>query len=1046
MKTRNPLFARSGMLIIILTVIAFVMPREFIFSQETTPFSKKHENATDFTVNPLPPGWDFTEAGDPHGIIVMLAANPRINDIPILPGDYIGAFYEDDNGDLKCGGADYWLGDENIIFGVFGDNPNTPEKDGFSFAEQEHYKLYSYTTLKEYDIDLITFDPSTYTGTDIWYPLSISQVINMASLVDFDAYALATPNPVCIGNSVNLEANIFIGTTGNYTYSWTSDPAGFTSTLQNPTVTPGESITYFLEVSDGTLFSEAEANVIVNFPATIVAGSDGTICEDEQAHLSAVATNYGGILWTTAGDGTFDDPEDLNPFYSPGPLDAQNGFAGLSVVALPLDDCVLAPSDELTVTVSRLPNLSLPSSTGFCETQQIWITADIDVYSSLAWTTSGDGTFSDPNSPTTQYFPGSFDLSLRDFTLTCCADAASPCSGTECQQMYCELSAPSTVNAPGSRTACENLPVPLISVAFNYSSVLWTTEGDGYFENQEALSTNYIPGPLDIENGGTVVTINAFGFDACLENPAQKNVNVIVKPLPKVDAGDINVICGSQPIQINGSVEDYLSFQWSTSGDGYFNSVVVQSPIYYPGSNDIASGFFELTLTAQPNSPCVGAVSDVLEIELVDQAQVEISTPSDQILCAGINLQLEALAGGYTGILWETSGDGYFDDPTLLTAIYFHGPVTDLNGNPVTLKITAFASPACGTDVSDEIIVTYAEEASSTAGEDFAACADDLFVTGVAENYESVEWESDGDGYFVEPGSLATQYIPGSGDLSSGSAELCLIAFGFGECPDVSDCLTVSIYANPIAVAGDDATIIETQTFITDGNAENYSIFSWSTSGDGTFAEPSLLATEYIPGQQDIQNELVELTLTAYPLSPSCSDPAVSTLTLTIMRQQNIEFQTGWNGFSSFVDPPDPAFDEVVSLISGQLEFAQNMTEVYWPEYGINTIGEFKNDKGYKVKLNANASLPITGFAETNKTVSIPEGWSTLPVISDCVMPYTELIAQLADKLIAVTEIGGTGMLYPGQGIYNLPELEPGKAYSIKMTEGADFTFPGCLK
>jgi hypothetical protein len=164
------------------------------------------------------------------------------------------------------------------------------------------------------------------------------------------------------------------------------------------------------------------------------------------------------------------------------------------------------------------------------------------------------------------------------------------------------------------------------------------------------------------------------------------------------------------------------------------------------------------------------------------------------------------------------------------------------------------------------------------------------------------------------------------------------------------------------------------------------------------------------------------------------------------MRQQNIEFQTGWNGFSSFVDPPDPAFDEVVSLISGQLEFAQNMTEVYWPEYGINTIGEFKNDKGYKVKLNANASLPITGFAETNKTVSIPEGWSTLPVISDCVMPYTELIAQLADKLIAVTEIGGTGMLYPGQGIYNLPELEPGKAYSIKMTEGADFTFPGCLK
>ena len=1049
MKTRDFFFSGQsiGMLFLILAIS--IIPYQPISSQETisaiTTENVKPEYSKDVPDNPVPPGWDtYTIQGNPHGVIVMMTANPRIGDIPISPGDYIGAFYEDDNGDLKCGGQDIWVGDENIILGAFRDDPDTPEKDGFSSGEQMHFKFYSYTTLKEYDVDLLSFDITTYTGTDLWYPLNISQVINMASTTDFDAYAIATPNPVCIGNSVSLEALIFIGTSGDYTYSWTSDPEGFISSLQNPTVTPDVNTTYLLEVSDGMLVSDAYANVIVNNPATLEAGSDGTTCENEPLQVSAIATNFGGILWTSSGDGSFSDPEILDPVYSPGQADAENGSATLTVQALPLDDCLFAPSDELTLSIGRIATIILPATIDFCTTQEIWITADAQDYSSITWTTSGDGTFSASNEMTTQYFPGNFDQNLGEFTLTCCVESSIPCSGSDCAEVFCALTGePATVNAPTSRTKCENLPVPVISVAFNYTSSLWETQGDGYFENPGALITNYIPGSLDITNGGTIVTINAFGSGACLNHPATKDVNVIIIREPKVDAGDIDVVCGGSPIQLAGSVEDYLSFEWSSTGDGNFDSISIFTPIYYPGSNDITSGEVDITLTAHAISPCVGCVSDVLEIEIVDQAQVGINNPTNQNVCIGNDLQLEAWASGYIDLLWETTGDGDFDDPTILNPKYFHGPVIDLNGNPITLKVTAFAPPACGSNVSDQISVLYFDGASSNAGENFTACADDLFVAGSAENYVSVTWETNGDGYFVEPGALATQYIPGSDDLAAANAQLCLVAHGFGDCPDVSGCLTVSIIANPVADVGIDATIIETHTFNTDATATNYSTVSWSTTGDGTFDDPSVLATEYNPGQQDIENELVQLTLTAYPLS-ACPEPTSSVLTLTIMRLQNIEFLSGWNGFSSFVDPPDPAFEEVISPISSQLEFAQNMTEISWPEYGINTIGEFKNSVGYRVKLNANASLPIIGFAETNKTVSIPEGWSTLPVISDCAVPYTELIAQLADKLIAVTEIGGTGMLYPGQGIYNLPELRPGKAYSIKMSESADFTFPDC--
>ena len=77
--------------------------------------------------NGIPSGWEFiTTSSNPHGIIILLDANPRINDIPIHVGDYIGAFYTDDNGDLRCGGADFWLGDENIIFTANGDDSDTP--------------------------------------------------------------------------------------------------------------------------------------------------------------------------------------------------------------------------------------------------------------------------------------------------------------------------------------------------------------------------------------------------------------------------------------------------------------------------------------------------------------------------------------------------------------------------------------------------------------------------------------------------------------------------------------------------------------------------------------------------------------------------------------------------------------------------------------------------------------------------------------------------------------------------------------------------------
>jgi hypothetical protein len=127
--------------------------------------------------------------------------------------------------------------------------------------------------------------------------------------------------------------------------------------------------------------------------------------------------------------------------------------------------------------------------------------------------------------------------------------------------------------------------------------------------------------------------------------------------------------------------------------------------------------------------------------------------------------------------------------------------------------------------------------------------------------------------------------------------------------------------------------------------------------------------------------------------------------------------------------------------ISDNLIIAKNMFQVYWPEYGINTIGNFDPSKGYLVKMNAPSALPITGFGYQDKTVFFTTGWNILPVISDVNVSSEELLSQLGNKLIILTDIAGSGIIWPAEGINSIPFLIPGKAYMVKVNSGCSFSF-----
>ncbi len=78
------------------------------------------------------------------------------------------------------------------------------------------------------------------------------------------AFPLADPPEICLGDSTTINANV-TGGGGQYTYSWTSYPAGFTSDQPSFTVSPITDTRYDLLVTDqyGNEYS-AHVNVIVH--------------------------------------------------------------------------------------------------------------------------------------------------------------------------------------------------------------------------------------------------------------------------------------------------------------------------------------------------------------------------------------------------------------------------------------------------------------------------------------------------------------------------------------------------------------------------------------------------------------------------------------------------------------------------------------------------------------------------------------------------------------------------------------------------------------
>lgn len=120
----------------------------------------------------------------------------------------------------------------------------------------------------------------TLSITDAQTGCVCSQPDAVAVMISGSALSLnpsAQPNMICSGDSTRL-FSLAGGGTGIYTYSWTSDPPGFISSLPDPFVEPDVSTVYTVLVSDGYNMISGSAGVTVHPKPFVDLGSDTIVC------------------------------------------------------------------------------------------------------------------------------------------------------------------------------------------------------------------------------------------------------------------------------------------------------------------------------------------------------------------------------------------------------------------------------------------------------------------------------------------------------------------------------------------------------------------------------------------------------------------------------------------------------------------------------------------------------------------------------------------------------------------------------------------------
>jgi len=185
-------------------------------------------------------------------------------------------------------------------------------------------------------------------------------------------------------------------------------------------------------------------------------------------------------------------------------------------------------------------------------------------YQSLAWTTSGTGTFDDATILSPVYTPGASDIAAGTVVLTLTATGISP-GEVVTDDINLTINAPATASAGPDAAICSGNTFAVTGAsATNYAGYSWATSGDGSFNDAALLMPVYTPGPADLLAGSAKLLFTVVTGNTC---PAvTDSAALTVHPLPVVKLANDTSICANHTLVINGTTANAAAYLWSPGG------------------------------------------------------------------------------------------------------------------------------------------------------------------------------------------------------------------------------------------------------------------------------------------------------------------------------------------------------------------------------------------------------------------------------------------------------------------------------------------------
>lgn len=594
-------------------------------------------------------------------------------------------------------------------------------------------------------------------------------------------------SPLCVGTSAQLDLTASSLTAGPYTWS---GPNGFTSALQNETITPvTTSLAGIYTVSVTTVcgvITDTALVLVTPDPSQTTVSSNSPVCINSAINLSA--SGISGAIYSWTGPNGF-----TSNIQNPVINNAQTIDSGVYTLTLTVPGCNTA---VITTSVSVQSSLSVTASSNspVCAGGSTPLNLGVNTIPGAQYVWSGPNGFTSAlQNPSIQTVTLS-EAGNYSVTVTGSCGSGSDVVNVNVVQGVSNPSA--TVNSP----VCSGASLNLSASTHAGASYLWA--GPNGFTS--ALQYPVISNSQPLNSGQYSVTISAGG---CTPVILTVNVNVRLKPVgtPTVNSP----VCSGTAVYFNTPTVSGGSYYW-IAPDGFTSNL--QNPSRTPAI-PAWSGVYTLIVSTQDCGSDTSSTSLSVGPQITSvQANLFGCTQVNSTVSMNASPVLSGASYSWTGPLGYTSNNA--QNNILLTDISMSGQYS--------LLVT---SPGCAS-INRTVNMTVTSAPALNPGSNSPVCAGSVLqLSALSISGASYSWQGPG-------GFVSTLISPARSNAQPAIAGVYTLSVNVPGCGSVTQTINVDVNGNPAQA------VLSSNSPVCEGNNLNLSVTSVANA-TYTWAGPS---------------------------------------------------------------------------------------------------------------------------------------------------------------------------------------------------------------